>query len=332
MPLPAVHDLNLELSQGEILALLGPSGCGKTTTLRLIAGFERPDSGEVYIGNKMVAGSGAWVPAEKRGVGLVFQEYALFPHMTVTENVSTGLHGKPPEYRKKRIQEALELVGLSSLGTRYPYQLSGGQQQRVALARAIAPDPTVLLLDEPFSNLDPDLRSTVRAEVEAILRKARISSVIVTHDQEEAFALADRVAVLNAGKIQQIGTPEEIYRKPAGRFVAGFVGRSNFLTLEWNGQALKGLNGLTQGYNARFSEPDGSKFELLVRPHQFVEQADGIPAEVLSRRFIGPDSLYRVRLLDNDQLIEWQTHALYHPGDRVSLGLNLDNFLRFPID
>ncbi|HWR21087.1 MAG TPA: ABC transporter ATP-binding protein, partial [Verrucomicrobiae bacterium] len=226
---PAVEEISFSVEQGEILVLLGPSGCGKTTTLRLIAGFEAPDGGRIEIGGRTVAHSTIFLPPEQRGVGMVFQDYALFPHLTVQENVAFGLRHVSVEQQQNRIAEALELVGLSTLQGRYPYELSGGQQQRVALARALAPGPQVVLLDEPFSNLDADMRAQIREDVSAILRQAGTTAIFVTHDQEEAFVIADRVGVLNHGRLEQLDHSEAIYHTPATRFIAGFVGSADFV-------------------------------------------------------------------------------------------------------
>ena len=223
---PAVDGLSLRVAEGEILALLGPSGCGKTTTLRLIAGLENPDAGTITLRGQVVAGPGRAVPAEERGIGIVFQDYALFPHLTVADNVAFGL---PRAARRSRVEPVLDLVGLGGFGPRYPHELSGGQQQRVALARALAPAPALMLLDEPFSNLDADLRAQMRDEVERILRTSGTTAVFVTHDQEEAFTLADRVGVLQAGRMEQLAPPQELYHRPATRFVAAFVGAADFL-------------------------------------------------------------------------------------------------------
>lgn len=226
----AVDDLSLELREGEILSLLGPSGCGKTTTLRLIAGFEMPDSGSIIIGGRTVAEAGRGFPPEARGVGMVFQDYALFPHLTVAQNVGFGLSRLPRKERARRITALLEAVGLRDLAGRYPNELSGGQQQRVALARALAPRPAVILMDEPFSNLDAALKAQMRQEVFALLKAEGMSAILVTHDQKDAFAVSDRVAVMNQGRIEQIGTPREIYQRPATRFVASFVGATNLVS------------------------------------------------------------------------------------------------------
>ncbi|MFO7172992.1 MAG: ABC transporter ATP-binding protein [Bacillota bacterium] len=228
-PLPAVRNLHLEVRAGEILTLLGPSGCGKTTTLRLLAGLEHPDAGAIYVQGRLVCGPGVWVPPERRGVGMVFQDYALFPHLTVAENVAFGLRGLSRGERERRVSELLSLVGLRGLARRYPHELSGGQQQRVALARALAPRPAVVLLDEPFSNLDAALRVQMREEVRRILKEYGATAVLVTHDQKDALAISDRIAVMNRGAVEQLGTPQEVYASPRTTFVARFVGQTNLL-------------------------------------------------------------------------------------------------------
>lgn len=226
---PAVTDLSLTLAKGEILALLGPSGCGKTTTLRLIAGFERPDTGTVTLHGRRMAGPGLFVPAEKRAVGMVFQDHALFPHLTVARNTAFGLKGRPKDEVRATVDRMLSLVGLARLAGRYPHELSGGERQRVALARALAPEPIIVLLDEPFSNLDADLRGQVREEVHGILRSLDATAVFVTHDQEEALFMGDRLAVFSEGHLEQAGGPEEVFYFPATPFVADFMGAADFL-------------------------------------------------------------------------------------------------------
>ncbi|KKL88078.1 hypothetical protein LCGC14_1928300, partial [marine sediment metagenome] len=222
----ALDGVDLEVESGEICALLGPSGCGKTTPLRLIAGFELPDAGTVVVGGRALSGSGVFVPPERRRIGMVFQDYALFPHYDVGANVAYGLER---DAAAERVTEVLELVGLNGVVHRYPHELSGGQQQRVALARALAPTPDVILLDEPFSNLDATLRVRVRQETREILLAADTTSLFVTHDQEEALSLADTVAVMHAGRIEQVGTPEEVYGRPATHWVAEFLLRADVI-------------------------------------------------------------------------------------------------------
>jgi iron(III) transport system ATP-binding protein len=287
----AVDGAELEIGRGELVALLGPSGCGKTTLLRLIAGFETPDEGAVHLGGRAVAGP-AWVPPERRHVGMVFQDYALFPHLTVAGNVGYGI---PRCLRRERGGEVLRLVGLEGHEERYPHELSGGQQQRVALARALAPEPEVVLLDEPWSNIDPVLRSSMRDELAAILRATGVTVLLVTHEQEEAFSLADRVALMRAGRIVQAGAPEEIYYGPASRWAAEFVGAANLL----RGRLADGRVETPVG---SFAAPNGDApgdVEVLVRPELLELRPDAAgPAEVVGREFRGHDIFYRVRLAD----------------------------------
>ena len=220
---PVIRDLSLSVRDGELLTLLGPSGCGKTTTLRLIAGLERPDDGAVRIEGDTASGS-EFVTPEQRDVGVVFQEFALFPHLTARENIAFGIDDWDADERTRRVDELLELVGLEAHDDKPPGELSGGQQQRVALARSLAPEPSLLLLDEPFSNLDVDLRVEMREEVREILNAAGVTAISVTHDQEEAMSISDRVAVMSEGRIEQVGTPEAVFQQPKSRFVAGFLG------------------------------------------------------------------------------------------------------------
>src|SRR5918996_3233091 len=264
----AVSSAELCVERGEFLALLGPSGCGKTTLLRLIAGFERPDAGEVWLEGRLVAGAGAWTRPERRRVGFVFQDYALFPHLTVAENVGFGLARRE---RRSRRADVLELVGLAGYEQRYPHELSGGQQQRVALARALAPSPSLVLLDEPWSNIDPLMRHSMRDELGAILRAAGVTVVLVTHDREEAFSIAARVALMLDGSIVQAGTPEEIYRNPSNRWTAEFAGAGNFV----QGRVADGLVETPLG---RFRSVNGGAaaeaVDVLIRPQQLELRPD----------------------------------------------------------
>ncbi|MGH8527194.1 MAG: ABC transporter ATP-binding protein, partial [Gammaproteobacteria bacterium] len=226
---PAVQEISFAAREGEILCLLGPSGCGKTTILRAIAGFEPVRSGQLFLSGQLVSSPDVMVPTETRHVGMVFQEYALFPHLRVQDNIAFGLRNLPRSERASRVQEMLRLTGLEGFERRYPHELSGGQQQRVALARALAQNPVVLLLDEPFSNLDPDMAGRMRQELHDLLRRTKTTTVLVTHDHDEAFAMADRIAVLNEGRLEQFDTPEMMYHMPATPFVADFVGSGRTL-------------------------------------------------------------------------------------------------------
>jgi iron(III) transport system ATP-binding protein len=304
----AVQDADLCVERGEFVALLGPSGCGKTTFLRLVAGFERPDGGTVAIDGRQVAGT-TWVPPERRHVGMVFQDYALFPHLTVAENVAFGL-GR--DGRGRRVSEALDLVGLSGLDHRYPAELSGGQQQRVALARALAPRPAVVLLDEPWSNIDPLMRAEMRGELCSILRAADVTVVLVTHEREEAFSLADRIALMQHGTIVQAGSPEELYFQPATRWAAQFVGAANLV-------AGKAADGQVETALGTFPADCGNgraPVEVLVRPELLELRPDPEGSGlVVGREFRGHDVFYRVRLDDGGELCSQRPST-----ERVALG------------
>jgi iron(III) transport system ATP-binding protein len=310
----AVREVSLGIERGELMAVLGPSGCGKTTLLRLIAGFEAPDGGSVTVGDETVAGPGTLVPPEKRRVGMVFQDFALFPHLTVEANVAFGLSRRPREERAELTRRTLELVGLQHKTRRHPHELSGGERQRVALARALAPEPEVVLLDEPFSSLDATLRDDLRREVELILRDAEATALLVTHDQEEALSLADRLAVMREGRIVQVGAPEEVYGRPASRWAAQFVGEVNVLA----GVAREGGVETELG---RFDlrAPATGTVHVAVRPEQLELSArhDG-NAEVVSREFRGHDVLYRLRHEGGRTvLVQLPSLELYEVGARV---------------
>ena len=317
---PAVDGLSLAVAEGEILALLGPSGSGKTTALRLIAGFERPDGGEVWIAGRRVAGGGVWVPPEARGVGMVFQDYALFPHLTVAENVAFGLHCLNWFDRSPRTDEALELVGMRGFAARYPHELSGGQQQRVALARALAPRPFAVLLDEPFSNLDDHLRAHVRDEVRAILKATGISAIFVTHDQAEALLMGDRIALMREGWLEQVDAPEAIFYAPQTRFVAGFFGRADFVPATVTDRGLETEIGvIPQKAHLAADTP----VEVLVRPDDVkITAADEGPGVVLRRLFQGGEVVYCVQLPSGRKVHSLQPHTTgLNPGTRVAVTL-----------
>ena len=310
----AVDAADLDVGQGEIVAILGPSGCGKTTLLRTVAGFERPDHGTIEIDGRVVAGPGAWVPPEARSVGMVFQDYALFPHLTVAENVGFGL---PREDRTRRVPALLAVVDLCGLGARYPHELSGGQQQRVALARALAPSPEIVLLDEPWSNVDPQLRAALREEVSSVLRPLGVTAILVTHDREEAFSLADRIALQRNGAIVQVGAPEELYFAPATRWAAEFVGACNVLPGTVRAGAVHTPFGVFPANGAAGS------VDVVVRPElvSLAPDPDG-RGEVVAREFRGHDVFYRV-LLDGVELVSQRpSNELVALGARVSVTLH----------
>ena len=321
-PVEAVRELELELARGQILALLGPSGCGKTTTLRLLAGFESPDTGEVEIDGRLVAGRNVSVPPEKRRVGMVFQDYALFAHMTLAQNVAYGLKGILRGKKKEaRVAEVLGLARLDGLEDRMPHELSGGQQQRVALARALAPEPAVVLLDEPFSNLDAALRAEVRLEMREILQIAGATAVFVTHDQAEAMSLADEVAVMLEGTVAQVAPPEVLYHWPASRAVAEFVGEANFVP----GTAEGGRLRCVLGDVPACGECAGS-VEAMLRPEalRLRALADGengvTGATVLAREFYGHDQLVKLRLDSGPVLCSRLGGGPgFKPGERVAV-------------
>jgi iron(III) transport system ATP-binding protein len=307
----AVSGAHLCVGHGELVALLGPSGCGKTTLLRLVAGFETPEQGVICIDGDIVAGP-TWVPPERRRVGIVFQDYALFPHLTVAGNIGFGL---PRRRRGARVAELLDLVGLAGHENRYPHELSGGQQQRVAVARALAPEPAIVLLDEPWSNIDPILRQSMRDELAAILRSAGVTVVLVTHDREEAFSIADRVALMLEGAIVQAGTPEDIYVNPGDRWAAEFAGAGNFVPGRVAGDLVETLLGRFRVANG----VDAETVDVLIRPEQLELRPDPHgAAEVVDRQFRGHDVFYRVRLHDGTVVVSQRPSTEVVPlGARV---------------
>jgi len=297
----AVDSLSLSVREGELLTLLGPSGCGKTTTLRLIEGLDHPTSGTISIAGDVVADDRTAVPAEDRDVGLVFQSFALFPHLTVEENVAFGLREWDAAERESRVDELLDLVGLTDHREKMPDHLSGGQRQRVALARSLAPEPDVLLLDEPFSNLDVRLRVEMREEVRRILKAAGVTTVSVTHDQEEALSISDRVAIMNDGRIEQVGKPEVVFENPESRFVASFLGRASFLPGRVRGDVVETTLGTleTDQLNGPVEAYDGAQIDVLVRPDDLEARpaTDGdANGRVVHRQYTGPAFVYRVAL------------------------------------
>ena len=324
---PAVDALSLTVARGEIVALVGPSGCGKTTTLRLVAGFERPEAGTITIaGARVASADGTVVAPEHRHVGVVFQDFALFPHLTVAGNVGFGLRGARD--RHATVHDMLNLVGLGDVAGRYPHQLSGGQQQRVAVARALAPAPTLLLLDEPFSNLDADLRAHVRDVVRRAIRATGSTALFVTHDQEEALELADRVGVMAGGRLQQVAAPDEIYHRPTTRFVAEFLGAAVFVPGVVVADGIRTEIGLV-GRSADATL--GAVVQVLVRPDDvaFVSSPTG-NAVLVDRVFRGSEVRYTVELPSGLRLLSSQPSATTAPvGTRVRAEIRLDHVVAF---
>jgi iron(III) transport system ATP-binding protein len=301
----AVDSLSLSVREGELITLLGPSGCGKTTTLRLIEGLDRPTSGTITIAGDVVADDHTFREPEERNVGLVFQDFALFPHLSVEENVAFGLREWDAADRDARVDDLLDLVGLAEHRTKMPSQLSGGQKQRVAVARSLAPEPDLLLLDEPFSNLDVRLRVEMREEVRRILKAAGVTAVSVTHDQEEALSISDRVAIMNDGRLEQVGKPEVVFENPESRFVASFLGRASFLPGRVRGDVVEtSLGTLPTGrLNGPVAAYDGAKIDVLLRPDD-LEARPSAPAEadgrIVHRQYIGPAFVYRIALTSGE--------------------------------
>ena len=323
----AVNGISLNIEQGEFFTLLGPSGCGKTTLLRMIAGFNTVDGGEICFDEQVIN----TLPAHKRDIGMVFQNYAIFPHLNVADNVAYGLKARkvPKEQIVPRVDEALKMVQIDQLKTRQPNELSGGQQQRVALARAFVIEPGVLLMDEPLSNLDAKLRVQMRTTIKKLQRRLGITTVYVTHDQEEALAISDRIAVMNQGNIMQIGKPEEIYRKPANPFVANFIGVSNFIDCSLDGQDPKAaVVKLHDGHSFQMPlrAPYSGEVILSARPEQLFFSETGLPGRVNMSTFLGDFIQYEVEL-STGQVLELNEYTkdvdgAKNDGEEVHLSFN----------
>ena len=325
-----VQQLNLHLNAGDIGCLLGPSGCGKTTTLRAIAGFEPVHAGSIELAGEVISSPGFTLAPEKRRIGMVFQDYALFPHLTVLENIAFGIRQHPE--RERIAAEMLELVQLGALGKRYPHELSGGQQQRVALARALAPRPRLLLLDEPFSNLDVELRRSLSHEVREILKSRGTSAILVTHDQEEAFAVCDQVGVFNNGRLEQWDTPFNLYHEPLTPFVASFIGQGYFV----RGQMLTPDTvqtelGVIRG-NRAYQWAPGSAVDMLLRPDDIVHAPDSpLRACIVGKSFLGAATLYRLQLPTGTRLEAlFPSHEDHRIGEDVGIQIAAEHLVAFP--
>ena len=325
---PAIRDISFAAREGEILCLLGPSGCGKTTVLRAIAGFEPVRSGEIFLSGRRVSSPSEMIPTEERRVGMVFQEYALFPHLRVADNIAFGLHHLSRAERSHQVQEMLRLTGLEGLERRYPHELSGGQQQRVALSRALVQNPVVLLLDEPFSNLDPDMASRMRLELHALLRRMKTTTILVTHDHDEAFAMADRIAVLNHGVLEQMDSPELLYHVPSTPFVADFVGQADFIP----GTVSQGMVHTELGdFPDTLDCKDGTAVVVMIRPDDIhLVPREGARSRVLSRQFHGSENLYTVSL-PSGQIVHSSesSTSVYQEGTAVELRVSATHTVLF---
>ncbi|MDP2225060.1 ABC transporter ATP-binding protein [Nitrosomonas sp.] len=326
-----IHDLSLALQRGTIGCLLGPSGCGKTTALRCIAGFEPVSAGEILLNGVCVSSADIFVPPEQRRIGMVFQDYALFPHLDVAANIGFGLHRLTRAERERRVDELLQVVQLASVSGKYPHELSGGQQQRVALARALAPKPELLLMDEPFSNLDVSLRERLSMEVREILKDQGITAILVTHDQAEAFAIADEIGVMHQGEIQQWDTAFNLYHRPVNRFVANFVGQGVFLPGRViNAQQVEIELGILTG---EIPQPcdSGCKLDVLVRPDDIVhDDASPLQATVIHKAFRGAEILYTLRLTDGAKLLALvPSHHNHVIGEKIGIRLEADHIVAF---
>jgi len=334
-----VNNLSLTLHKGEIGCLLGPSGCGKTTVLRCIAGFEAISAGEIMLKGVTVSRENFCLPPEQRHIGMVFQDYALFPHLTVAANIGFGLHRMPKTGREARIAEMLSTVGLTEASKKYPHELSGGQQQRVALARALAPQPDLLLLDEPFSNLDVSLRARLSLEVRDILKSQNATAILVTHDQDEAFAIADAIGVMYQGEIQQWDTAYNLYHRPANQFVANFIGQGVFLPGKMiDAQHVEIELGVLVGTVAHECTPGccllcspGSSVKVLIRPDDIVhDDASPLRAVVLQKSFRGADILYTLRLPGGAMALSLvPSHHNHAIGEKIGIKLEVDHVVAF---
>jgi iron(III) transport system ATP-binding protein len=324
-----VSELNLHLNAGDIGCLLGPSGCGKTTTLRAIAGFEAVQQGEISLAGEVISRPGFTLAPEKRRIGMVFQDYALFPHLTVEQNVAFGIRQHPQ--RAQLTGELLELVKLDQLGQRYPHELSGGQQQRVALARALAPEPQLLLLDEPFSNLDGELRRKLSQEVREILKLRGTSAILVTHDQQEAFAVSDHVGVFNQGRLQQWDTPFNLYHEPLTPFVASFIGQGYFIRGHLlSPDTVQTELGVIRG-NRAYLWPNGSAVDVLLRPDDIVYDPESpLQARIVAKTFLGATTLYRLQLTSGSLLESiLPSHVDLALGQNLGIRIAADHLVVF---
>ena len=328
-----VNDLSFHINEGQIVSLLGPSGCGKTTVLRAIAGFEPVQSGEIHLASRLISSPGSITPPEQRQVGMVFQDYALFPHLNIYDNIGFGLRKTGSRERMRLADSLLETVGLEGYGKRFPHELSGGQQQRVALARALAPEPKLLLMDEPFSSLDVELRERLSFEVREILKDRGITGILVTHDQQEAFVMAEQVGVMCEGVIRQWDTPYNLYHEPADRFVADFIGQGVFLSGTLiSPDTLETELGTIQG-NRAYPWEKGTAVDVLVRPDDIVPATDSdshLSGRIVQKAFQGPEIMYTLELPSGGTVLSMFPSHQNHPiGDTLAISVETDHLVAF---
>ncbi len=329
---PVIKDFSMHVSEGSIVCLLGPSGCGKTTVLRAIAGFEPLHEGTVRLTDTTISRPGYTLPPDKRNIGMVFQDYALFPHMNVCENICFGLRGLSNLAKQNVANGLLSTVGLMGLGDRYPHELSGGQQQRVALARALAPNPDIILLDEPFSNLDVELRERLTIDVRNILKGQGITGILVTHDQYEAFAFGDIIGVMHEGRLLQWDTPYNLYHEPANRFVADFIGQGVFLKGALVApNAVETEVGIIKGSRS-YDWPKGMRVDLLLRPDDIIPDPEAaLRGEVINKAFKGAEIMYTLRLPTGSRILSmFPSHHDHAVGEQVGIRIAADHVVAFP--
>ncbi len=330
--LVVLKDLSFKLVKGDIACLLGPSGCGKSTILRAIAGFEHLVSGHIKLNGIEISSPNYELAPEKRKIGMVFQDYALFPHLNVSENITFGIH-LDKEKKQQKLNELIELVDLAGYEDRFPHELSGGQQQRVALARALAPEPELLLLDEPFSNLDAELRNRLSLDIRKILKSLEISSILVTHDQKEAFAMSDHIGVIDQGRIQQWGTPYDLYHEPYNHFVACFIGHGSFIkATSLTPDTFESELGVIQG-NRAYNWHPGTQVEILIRPDDVVYQPESrLCATVSSKIFAGTSTQYQLTL-DSGTKIDalFPSHQDFQIGAKIPVKLDAEHLIAYEI-
>ncbi|QEY25524.1 ABC transporter ATP-binding protein [Neisseria zalophi] len=331
---PVLQDFSFILNKGEIACLLGSSGCGKTTALRTIAGFEQPDSGKIILNGKILSDGLTFIPPHQRRIGMVFQDYALFPHLTAAQNIAFGISKQPADKRHKRVTELLDLIDLPNCGKRYPHQLSGGQQQRIALARALAPKPDLILLDEPFSNLDADLRAQLSKEIRQLLKKENTSAILVTHDQQEAFAIADKIGLMSTGRLKQWDTPYKLYHEPTDIYTARFIGTSFMLRGKViNDYCIQLPIGTFRG-SLPSSYHYGDNLNVLIRPDNIIyDDTSPITAEIIDKDFKGNHFVYLLKINSGETVsVQIPAHHHNHPiGSHIGIRMNLEHLIAFPI-